>query len=552
MSLRLQLVSILLVFLLFIAGIVGFAQTVITSSESSLASVGEQLQLIFDKPLMSSNFARDAMIYFLKARSLANEKYDPKEFEKLFSSISDDMDVVEERLVSENSKKLLEVIRSELQSWHNSINSGGGNPPQNQESNAKLTQSIENNIDTMIEGEFSAAHDFVISAQKKAESAQKESAQSKRYFLAAAACISLILFLTGYYLYLSITRPMQSTVTLLQAIAKGHLDNAIKPSGSTEFRQLMQGLDNMQRTLHESIITMQQNMIMLQHNSEHQKAINQQGYELQSQTTLITNELEKQGDDLLNVASGLAELISASTTQVTYATEASQQSSALSQDVSESCREMAISANGIAEKVQLTTEVVKNASKISSTATEMAVALKGSIEGIQSVTNFIETISGQINLLALNATIEASRAGDAGKGFAVVAGEVKNLALQTANATKNISEQILKISETSQNVTKFFEQINTSIDQVQTYSSSVASAVEQQKLSTNEITDNMLKSLNAVNQVKEVLDTIQQTSGKVRDYSHNVQKISQLLKNSTVSLNDSLENFMDNLNSGNA
>ena len=47
-------------------------------------------------------------------------------------------------------------------------------------------------------------------------------------------------------------------------------------------------------------------------------------------------------------------------------------------------------------------------------------------------------IASQVNILALNATIEAARAGDAGRGFAVVATEVKHLAAQAANASKEL------------------------------------------------------------------------------------------------------------------
>jgi hypothetical protein len=47
-------------------------------------------------------------------------------------------------------------------------------------------------------------------------------------------------------------------------------------------------------------------------------------------------------------------------------------------------------------------------------------------------------ITSQITILALNATIEAARAGDAGRGFAVVATEVKHLAAQAVNASKDL------------------------------------------------------------------------------------------------------------------
>lgn len=131
--------------------------------------------------------------------------------------------------------------------------------------------------------------------------------------------------------------------------------------------------------------------------------------------------------------------------------------------------------------------------------------LSSKSQEIGEILQVINSIASQTNLLAVNATIESARAGEAGKGFAVVANEVKELATQTANATKDISEKILAIQKEADRALNSIKSTTSSVKSINEAVVTIASSVEEQSAVTNEIGKSMS---NANEKVSEVVQSI--------------------------------------------
>ena len=100
---------------------------------------------------------------------------------------------------------------------------------------------------------------------------------------------------------------------------------------------------------------------------------------------------------------------------------------------------------------------------------------------IGKVVQLITTIAEQTNLLALNATIESARAGDAGRGFAVVANEVKELAVETARATGEISDQVEGIRNDTESAVAAITSIKEIIETINGLQDTIRAVVEEQR-----------------------------------------------------------------------
>jgi len=172
---------------------------------------------------------------------------------------------------------------------------------------------------------------------------------------------------------------------------------------------------------------------------------------------------------------------------ITAAHEAREQTSKVSDSISESVAQFSMTITEISSNVNRTASLSEDAKELAINTCEAVRNLDQSSRVIGKIVEVIQELADQTNLLALNATIESARAGEAGRGFAVVASAVKDLAKQTAAATKNIEESVRDIQQNIAGVVDSTQIISTSVAEVSVNMTTIAAAVEEQSVTMSSI-----------------------------------------------------------------
>ncbi|BCY12645.1 methyl-accepting chemotaxis protein [Actinoplanes sp. L3-i22] len=293
-----------------------------------------------------------------------------------------------------------------------------------------------------------------------------------------------------------IVRSLRRVTTICEGLAAGDLTQSTGITSADEPGRMSRALDTAVLRLRETVTTIGDSAVTLAGASEELSA--------------VSSQLESGAGDVAERAGS--------------ASSASEEVNAGVQAIAAGAEEMSASITEIAANAAEAARVANEGMGVAERTTRQVAELGAASAEISDVVKLITTIAEQTNLLALNATIEAARAGELGKGFAVVAGEVKELSQQTARATEEITARITAIQASSTSATSAIGEITDVIQRIGDYTTTIASAVEEQTATTGEMSRSVAEAASSSGEVARTVTGVAEVAAATAEGARTTQQ----------------------------